>query len=96
MLNQKGGHIDWIVMRNRLSHLDARNKRDMEKLLDAMSKRLGCRIVAGFGERVIYRELFLKGLTMMDLSAEELSMSHLAARQEVRTLIESINLPCLD
>lgn len=96
MVNQKGAHIDWIVMRNRLSHLDARNKRDMETLLDEMSKRLGCRIVPGFGERVIYRELFLKGLTMMDLKGSELSMSHLAARQEVRTLIEAMNLTCLD
>ncbi|MDV7338558.1 division plane positioning ATPase MipZ [Terasakiella sp. A23] len=94
-LDQNGARIDWIVMRNRLSHLDARNKRDMEKLLTEMSKRLGCRFVPGFGERVIYRELFLKGLTMMDLKGEELSMSHLAARQEVRTLVEAINLPCL-
>ena len=28
-----GGSIDWIVMRNRLSHLDARNKRELERLL---------------------------------------------------------------
>lgn len=95
MLRQKGGTIDWIVMRNRLSHLDARNKRDMEGLLEALSKRIGCRIVPGFGERVIYRELFLKGLTMMDMKGEELSMSHLAARQEVRTLLEAMNLPCM-
>ncbi len=94
-LNQNGAHIDWIVMRNRLSHLDARNKRDMEGLLMEMSKRMGCRIVPGFGERVIYRELFLQGLTMMDMKGEELSMSHLAARQEVRTLVEEMHLPCL-
>lgn len=90
-----GGHVDWIVMRNRLSHLDARNKRDMEKLLDQLAKRIGCRMVSGFGERVIYRELFLKGLTMMDMKGGELSMSHVAARQEVRNLVEAMNLPCL-
>jgi len=90
-----GKGVDWIVMRNRLSHLDARNKRDMEGLLSDLSKRIGCRIVSGFGERVIYRELFLKGLTLMDMKAENLSMSHLAARQEVRSLIEAMNLPCL-
>lgn len=89
------GHIDWIVMRNRLSHLDARNKKDMEVLLKELSKRMGCRIVPGFGERVIYRELFLKGLTMLDMKGEELSMSHLSARQEVRNLVEAMNLPCL-
>lgn len=92
---EKGAHVDWIVMRNRLSHLDARNKRDMERLLRDLSKRMGCRIVSGFGERVIYRELFLKGLTLLDMKGEELSMSHLAARQEVRNLIESMNLSCL-
>jgi len=87
--------VDWIVLRNRLSHLDARNKRDMEGLLEALSKRIGCRVVSGFGERVIYRELFLKGLTMMDMRGDELSMSHVAARQEVRNLVAAMNLPCL-
>jgi len=94
-MQKKGAHVDWIVMRNRLSHLDARNKRDMEKLLAQLTKRIGCRVVTGFGERVIYRELFLKGLTMMDMKGEELSMSHLSARQEVRNLVEAMNLPCL-
>jgi chromosome partitioning protein len=94
-----GGSIDWIVMRNRLASLDAHNKRNMERVLEALSRRIGFRMVAGFGERVIYRELFLKGLTMMDVreagSAVDLNVSHLAARQEVRTLIEALRLPAL-
>jgi chromosome partitioning protein len=95
MHKNPGAMVDWIVLRNRLSHLDARNKRDMEGLLEALSKRIGCRVVSGFGERVIYRELFLKGLTMMDMRGDELSMSHVAARQEVRNLVAAMNLPCL-
>lgn len=91
-----GGSIDWIVMRNRLSHLDARNKREMERLLADLAGRVGFRQVGGFGERVIYRELFLAGLTMMDitdvLGAEELTMSHISARQEVRNLIDALHL----
>lgn len=91
-----GGSIDWIVMRNRLSHLDAKNKRELERLLADLSKRVGFRQVSGFGERVIFRELFLAGLTMMDsievLDAVELSLSHISARQEVRSLIEAIGL----
>lgn len=91
-----GGSIDWIVMRNRLSHLDARNKREMERLLGELSGRVGFRQVPGFGERVIFRELFLAGLTMMDitdvLGAEELTMSHIAARQEVRSLIDALHI----
>ncbi|MBT4932835.1 MAG: AAA family ATPase [Rhodospirillaceae bacterium] len=92
-----GGSTDWIVMRNRLSHVDARNKREVERLLGELAARVGFRQVAGFGERVIYRELFLAGLTMMDiidvLGPDSLTMSHLSARQEVRGLIDAIGLP---
>ena len=84
-------------MRNRLSSLDAHNKREMARLLDELSERVGFRCVAGFGERVVYRELFLKGLTMMDLretgGVRKFTLSHLAARQEVRCLIEALGLP---
>lgn len=94
------GHrpVDWIVMRNRLASLDARNKRDMEKVLAALAQRLGFRVAPGLSERVIYRELFLKGLTLLDLrksSGLPMTMSHVAARQEVRTLLEELNLPPL-
>ena len=90
-----GPGIDWIVMRNRLAHVDAHNKRLVGKLLEQLSERIGFRMVPGFGERVIYRELFHAGLTLMDLreaAAEQLSMSNVAARQEVRALIEALEL----
>ena len=91
--------VDWIVMRNRLSSLDARNKRRVELVLVELSRRFGFRLVAGFGERVIYRELFLSGLTMIDLGEAEggdaLTLSHVAARQEVRALVEALNLPAV-
>jgi chromosome partitioning protein len=89
-----GGTIDWIVMRNRLSHLDARNKRDIAEILDKLASRVHFRVAPGFGERVIYRELFLNGLTLLDLREKgvgiSMSMSHMAARQEVRQLLEVI------
>lgn len=92
-----GGSIDWIVMRNRLSSLDAHNKRKMDDVLIDLSQRIGVRIVPGFGERVIFRELFLAGLTIMDLKdaigQQALGPSHLAARQEVLDLIGAIGLP---
>jgi chromosome partitioning protein len=88
--------MDWIVMRNRLSHLNARNKRDMEKLLAELAKRVGCRMIPGLGERVVYRELFLEGLTLLDLRQHaELNLSHVAARQELRNLVEALGLPRL-
>jgi chromosome partitioning protein len=94
---RNGGSIDWLVMRNRLSSLDARNKRLVGDLLTDLSRRVGFRVVEGLGERVIFRELFLKGVTMMDLRDGDgeisLSLSQVAARQEVRNLIAAINLP---
>lgn len=91
--------VDWIVVRNRLSSLDARNKRQVERLLADLARRVGFRLVPGLGERVIYRSLFLEGLTLLDLRHKlpgfELNMSHVAARQELRTLIEAIGLDSL-
>lgn len=84
--------MHWIVMRNRLSHLNARNKQDIAGLLEKMSDMLGFETVPGFGERVVFRELFLKGLTLLDLKEEKenLTISQIAARQEVRQLIRAI------
>lgn len=91
------GVMDWIVMRNRLSSLDARNKRRIEALLTELSRRIGFRTIAGLGERVIYRELFPQGLTLGDLrdtgvEGTGFTMSHIAARQELRDLVRSIGV----
>lgn len=90
------GSIDWIVMRNRLSNIDARNKRFMTQVLNDLSRRIGFRVAPGFSERVIYRELFLQGLTVLDVmdvdSNISVSMSHVAARQEVRELLKMLNI----
>ena len=92
---RNGGSIDWIVLRNRLSSIYSRNKEEMEKVLSALSKRIGFRLVAGFGERVIFRELFLSGLTLLDMreSNTPLSLSHVAAKQELASLMNLIQLP---
>jgi chromosome partitioning protein len=91
------GRIDWIVMRNRLGATEARNQRDVGATLEALAKRIGFRTVKGFGERVIFRELYLQGLTLMDVREAglgiHLSLSHIAARAEVRTLLGAIRLP---
>ena len=86
--------VDWIVVRNRLSSLDAHNKRDMARLLDDLSKRIGFRLLPGLGERVIYRSMFLEGLTLLDLRHPKLggnlSIGEVTARQELRTLVDGI------
>ncbi|MBV9785492.1 MAG: AAA family ATPase [Acidisphaera sp.] len=91
------GRIDWIVMRNRLGASEARNKRDVGSTLEALARRIGFRTVKGFGERVIFRELYLLGLTLMDVREAgvgiRMDMSHVAARAEVRALIGAIRKP---
>lgn len=91
-----GGSIDWIVMRNRLGSTEAKNKRAVGDVLDKLARRIGFRIAPGFGDRVIFRELFLSGLTLLDLREKglerALSMSHIAARQEVRELLAAVGM----
>jgi len=89
--------LDWIVMRNRLSNIYDKNKSAMEKALRSLSKRLGFRVVAGFSERVIFKEFFLKGLTLFDLKAMggRMTLSHVAAKSELYALLRSINLDSL-
>lgn len=86
--------VDWVVIRNRLSHLDARNKRNVGHVLKSLEKRIGFRFLPGLSERVIFRELFLSGLTLMDLdrTGGGINMAQAAARQEVRALLLGLNL----
>lgn len=88
--------IEWIVMRNRLSHVDAVNKRNVGHVLEKLAKRISFKIAPGFSERVIFRELFLHGLTLLDLTTanyeKTLGLSHVAARQELRDFLSSLNI----
>jgi chromosome partitioning protein len=89
-----GGTVDWVVLRNRLSTLEARNRRRVGAALDELARRIGFRLVPGLSERVIYRELFPRGLTLLDLAQiDEASVSHVAARAELRELIAGLKLP---
>lgn len=89
--------LDWVVMRNRVSASEARNKRRLTAAIGSLSTRIGFRVAPGFGDRVIFRELFPMGLTMLDLPQKgvgiSLTMSHVAARQEVRGLVATLDLP---
>jgi chromosome partitioning protein len=90
--------MDWLVLRNRLGTQAMHNKRRMTDALASLSRRIGFRVVPGFSERVIFRELFPKGLTLLDLrdlGNDALSLSNIAARQEVRDLMAALNLPGL-
>lgn len=87
--------IKWFIVRNRLSHINAQNKKNIEELLKQLERRFAFTFLNGFSERVIYRELFLKGLTLMDLDkipGEKMSLSNISARQEVRALVNAIGI----
>ncbi|MEM8726031.1 MAG: division plane positioning ATPase MipZ [Pseudomonadota bacterium] len=93
-IEQHRPEMDWVVVRNRTGHVEARNQARIEKALVEMSKRVGFRVTHGLSERVIYRELFPSGLTLLDKGhLGELGTSHLVARQELRSLLKALHLP---
>jgi len=91
----RGGQpIQWYVMRNRMAQLATHNSRDMTKLLDQLAERMGFRLLPGFSERMIFRELFYKGLTLLDLpetpDEARFNPSRLNARQEIGHLVDAV------
>ena len=92
--------MDWIVMRNRIATLGARNQQRIQNSMENLSQRIGFRVVPGFSERVIFRELFLHGLTLLDVQASQsltrFSLSHVAARQELRDLVQAMRIEVRD
>ena len=89
-----GGTVDWVLLRNRLQHLEARNMRRVAEAMQELARRVGFRVIPGLSERVIYRELFPKGLTLLDLKAigSEAGIGHVAARQELREMVAGLAL----
>lgn len=92
------GILDWVVVRNRMSQISSRNEVRVDRCVRDLSSKLGFRVASGIAERVIFREFFQVGLTALDEiaesgSARSTSMSHLAARNEVRKLVASLHLP---
>ncbi len=94
-----GEALDWIVMRNRLAHIDARNTREMDRLLRQLGDRMGFRLRPGLSERVVFRELFYKGLTLFDppaggddtgTGAARALAGHCRARREVEDLTAAL------
>ena len=91
---ETGKGVDWVVLRNRLQHITSHNLQRVGAALDELARRVGYRVIPGLGERVIYRELFPKGLTLLDLSElGEVGLGHIAARQELREMIAGLAVP---
>jgi chromosome partitioning protein len=87
---------DWVVVRNRLGAQAMVNKQKMGDAIKELSSRIGFRVAPGFSERVTFRELFPRGLTLLDLKdigVQRLNISMVAARQELRDLMVALKLP---
>ena len=84
----------WFVLRNRVMHVATHNEKLIWKLLEALGKRINFTPLRGLGERIIFRELFLKGLTLLDIGQSKtgvpMSMAHVTARQELRSILQAI------
>lgn len=87
-------YLNWVVCGNRISNLRSHNKDVVFGKLENIAKLYGFRFVNGLKDRVIYKELFLNGLTVLDLNQpgllSRMSMSQLAAKIEVNDLAEFI------
>src|SRR3569623_1046714 len=91
---QTGKSVDWVVLRNRLQHIESHNLKRVGAALAELARRVGFRVIPGLGERVIYRELFPKGLTLLDLpQLGEVGLAHITARQELREMIAGLGIP---
>jgi chromosome partitioning protein len=89
-----GKSVDWVVLRNRLQHIESHNLKRVGAALDELARRVGFRVIPGLGERVIYRELFPKGLTLLDIKQiNDVGISHITARQELREMVAGLAVP---
>ena len=89
-----GKSVDWVVLRNRLQHIESHNLKRVGAALDELARRVGFRVIPGLGERVIYRELFPKGLTLLDMKEiGDVGLGHITARQELREMISGLGIP---
>ena len=86
--------IRWFVMQNRVSVLDTINNRKISSGLKELSSKVGFKVINGFSDRIIFKELFLHGLTLHDASQADnivrVTPSTIAAKQELREFLEEI------
>lgn len=76
--------LDWVVAQNRVRRGASQNQSRIEAALLELAPEIGFRLVEGLAERVAYRELFLLGLTHLDLRRiPELARTKTDANREI-------------
>ncbi|MFO1130211.1 MAG: division plane positioning ATPase MipZ [Rickettsiales bacterium] len=91
----KTNFFEWYVVRNRVNTIQIANKRKMDLLIQDLSKKIGFKIGNGFADRVIFKDLFLHGLTLTDIGRvsyiKSFTPANLIAKTELRLFLQSIN-----
>jgi len=85
---EESGTLEWIIVRNRMHSLSSRNQVQLDKILASLSQRIGFHMANSVGERVIFRELFAYGLTVID--QRNSPGKNTAAHQEINNITERI------
>lgn len=93
MLERKPS-INWLIVRNRMLFNKSKNSRLVSILLNTLSRRIHFELVGVVSERTVFRELFLKGLTMLDFKESTVKLQNTissnTARQELSALVNKI------
>ncbi|MDZ5761448.1 division plane positioning ATPase MipZ [Lyticum sinuosum] len=94
-----GKRIDWIVVLNNMpATKNIRNSIQIKLYLNNFAKKMGFRLGSSLCDRVIYKELYSLGVTLYDrdsikkLKSLKISPSLLAARQEIKSMLKSLQI----
>lgn len=86
--------LEWVVVRNRRNPSASRHTAAIGTVLGELSRNLSFRVADGFVDRLIFRELFLVGLSILDLRKDDPlianNSSHRSAYEEAAALLQSI------
>lgn len=85
--------LNWFVMVNRTNLHRKEDEYTVQDVVKRLQYEMDFIMAPSFSDRMIFRELFLKGLTMLDLKEgpdNVLNMGNINARQEVRNLVRMI------
>ena len=86
--------LDWVVAPNRIRRDSSQNHATTKAALARLSAALGFRLSRGMAERVAYRELFLLGLTHLDLRhLPDMARGNPAAIREILALVDDLAAP---
>jgi chromosome partitioning protein len=93
-INGKVRDLDWVVIPNRIRRLGSNNEKRFSSFLAQIAPVAGFRMGHGLDERVIYRELYPFGLTLLDADfLPDLKRVRQVAQVEMQSMLASLKLP---